>query len=73
MKQNLSKIEKITYEFIRDIGEIQTKNFPDRNMMGAIASLKTKGLVKIYKKYSSRFKHKKKKYVTITESNKKIV
>jgi hypothetical protein len=51
--QHASEIERKTYEFIKEVGEIQPKNMPDRRMVGAIANLKNKGLVEIYKKYTS--------------------
>ncbi|MGD8544384.1 MAG: hypothetical protein PVG48_04630 [Candidatus Bathyarchaeota archaeon] len=40
--RDLSEIERKTYEFIKEIGEIQPKNMPDRRMVGAIANLKNK-------------------------------
>jgi len=62
--RDLSEIERKTYEFIKEVGEIQPKNMPDRRMVGAIANLKNKGLVeKIYKKYTSFYRRKKKKFV----------
>ncbi|MDH5782543.1 MAG: hypothetical protein OEZ35_02595 [Candidatus Bathyarchaeota archaeon] len=60
---DLSEIERRTYEFIKEAGEIQPKNMPDSRMVGAIATLKNKGLVEIYKKYTSIFRRKKKKFV----------
>ena len=60
---DLSTIERKTYEFIKKAGEIQPKNMPESRMMGAIATLKNKGLVEIYKKYTSIFRRKKKKFV----------
>ncbi len=61
----LSRIERKTYDFIKDAGEIQPKNMPDSRMLGAIASLKNKGLVEIIKEYTSIFRRKKKKFVKI--------
>ena len=61
--KDLTEIERKTYEFIKEVGEIQPKNMPDSRMVGAIANLKNKGLVKIYKKYTSIFRRKKKKFV----------
>ena len=48
---------------IKEVGEVQTKNMPDRRMVGAITNLKNKGLVEIYKKYTSIFRRKKKTFV----------
>ena len=61
--KDLTKIERKTYEFIKEAGEIQPKNMPDGRMVGAVANLKNKGLVEIYKKYTSIFRRKKKKFV----------
>ncbi len=63
--ENLSRIERETYDFIKEVGEIQTRNLPNRRMSGAIPNLKNKGLVKVYKKYTSNFRRKKKKFVKI--------
>ena len=60
--EELSQIERKTYEFIKKAGEIQPKNMPDKRMVGAIANLKKKGLVEIYKKYTSIYRRKKKKF-----------
>jgi hypothetical protein len=69
-EKNLSKIERETYEFIKDAGEIMTRNLPDRRMPGVIPSLKNKGMVEVYKKYTSNFRRKKKKFVKIRKNNK---
>ncbi len=61
--EKLSIIEKKTYDFIKEAGKIQTSNLPDKRMIGAISSLKNKGLVEIYKSYSSMYRRKKKKFV----------
>jgi hypothetical protein len=61
--KDLTELERKTYEFIKEVGEVQTKNMPDRRMMGAITQLKNRGLVEIYKKYTSIFRRKKKKFV----------
>ena len=60
---DLTEIERKAYEFIKEAGEIQTNNMPDRRMMGAIPNLKNKGLVEIYKKYTSIYRRKKRKFV----------
>jgi hypothetical protein len=69
--KKLSEIEKETYDFIKDAGEILTKNLPDRRMLGVIPSLKNKGLVEVYKKYTSNFRRKKKKFVKIKDKTSK--
>lgn len=64
-ERELSGIERKTYEFIKEVGEIQTKSLPDKRMVGAIATLKNKGLVEVYKRYTSTYRRKKKKFVRI--------
>ena len=61
--RDLTEIERKTYEFIKRAGEVQPKNLPDTRMMGTVANLKNKRLVEIYKKYTSIYRRKKKKFV----------
>jgi hypothetical protein len=61
--KKLTKIETETYNFIKTVGEIQSTNLPNKRMWGAIPSLKNKGLVEVFKKYTSSFKSRKKKFV----------
>ena len=63
--ENLSTIERETYDIIRDLGEVQTRNLPDKRMIGAVASLKDKKLVEIYKRYTSIYRRRKKKFVRV--------
>lgn len=63
--ENLSTIERETYDFIKNSGETQTRNLPDKRMTGAVASLIDKELVEIYKRYTSIFRRKKKKFVRV--------
>jgi hypothetical protein len=63
----LGELEKKTYDFIKEAGEIQTNNLPKR-MWGAIPNLKNKGLVEVFKKYTSYFKSRKKKFVKIKDN-----
>ena len=62
--EELSVIEKKTYKLIKDAGEVQTTNLPKR-MWGAIPNLKNRGLVEVFKKYTSYFRSRKKKFVKI--------
>ncbi len=62
--EDLSELERKTYEIIKEAGEIQPKNLPDR-MVGAVPNLKNKGLVEIYNKHTSLFRRKKKKFVKV--------
>jgi prenyltransferase beta subunit len=71
-KQNmreLSQIEKKTYNFIRDAGEMQTTNIRDKHMCGAVVSLKNMGLVEVFKKYTSYYRKSKKKFVKINSKS----
>jgi predicted transcriptional regulator len=61
--RKLSKIEKETYDFIKEIGEIQTTNLPNKRMWGTIPNLENLGLVEVFKKYTSYFRSRKKKFV----------
>jgi hypothetical protein len=54
--EDLTEVERKTYEFIQKVGEIQPKNLPDRRMVGAVANLKAKGFVVIFKKYMGGFR-----------------
>lgn len=65
---DLSAIERKTYEIIRKAGEIQPKNLPDPRMMGAVSNLKTKGLVIVFKKYTSWARKRKKKFAKVKGS-----
>lgn len=67
--RELSQIEKKTYNFIKDAGEIQTIIIRDKHMCGAVASLKNMGLVEVFKKYTSYERKRKKKYVKITSKS----
>jgi hypothetical protein len=63
--RELSEIEQKTYNFIKNAGEIQTTNIHDKNMCGAVASLKNMGLVEVFKKYTSYYRRSKKKFVKV--------
>jgi hypothetical protein len=64
-REELSRIEKKTYEFIQNVGEVQPRELPDKRMVGAITNLKNRGLVETYSRYTSRFRKRKKKFVRI--------
>ncbi|MGQ9551714.1 MAG: hypothetical protein ACUVUE_04725 [Candidatus Bathycorpusculaceae bacterium] len=63
--KNLSDIEKQTLEFIKTLGEVRPSSILDKRMVGAVSTLKDKGLVEIYKRYTSPYRRKKKKFVRI--------
>jgi hypothetical protein len=58
-EKNLSKIERETYEFIKDAEEIVTRNLPDRRMFGVIPSLKTKDWLRSIKNTPAIFDERK--------------
>lgn len=68
--EDLSKLERKTYEIIKEAGEIQPRNLPDRRMMGVVSNLRAKGLVVVFKRYTSRSRKRKKKFVKVKESEK---
>ncbi len=67
--RELSQIERKTYNFIKEAGEIQTINIRDKHMSGAVASLKNMGLVEVFKKCTSYYRKRKKKFVKITSKS----
>jgi len=64
LEENLTPTEKNLYEFIRKSGEVMTSNLPPK-MMGALPQLIRKGLVEIYKKQTTPWSTKKKKFVRV--------
>ena len=68
--EDLTELERRTFELIRRAGEIQPKNLPDSRMMGAVSNLKAKGLVEVFKKYTSMYRRRKKKFVRVKEIEK---
>lgn len=65
--RELTETEKETYNFIKEVGEIQTTNLPNRRMWGAIPNLRNMELIEVFKKYTSYFRSRKKKFVRIKE------
>ncbi len=65
--RELTEIERKTYNYIKAVGEIQTSNLPNKQMCGTIPNLKNMGLVEVFKKYTSYFRSRKKKFVKIKE------
>jgi len=63
--KNLTAAERATYVFIAEAKEIRPRNLPNKKMIGAVSTLKNKGLVAIYKRYTSYSRRKKKKFVRI--------
>jgi len=67
LSKKLTDFEREVYMFIKKHGELLTTNIPMR-MTGVIPNLKTKGLVEVFKKHTSQWGPKKKKYVKIKEA-----
>ena len=65
--KELSELQSQTYNYIKEVGEIQTTNLPDKRMWGAIANLVELGLVEVFKKYTSYYRIRKKKFVKIKD------
>jgi len=65
--KELSEIQRQTYNLIKEVGEIQTTNLPDKRMWGTIPNLVQLELVEVFKKYTSYFRSQKKKFVRIKE------
>jgi len=61
----MTDLEKRTYAFIKDAGEVQTTNLPDKRMWGLIPNLKNLVLIEVFKKYTSHFRRRKKNFVKI--------
>ncbi len=64
---SLTEFEKEVYDFIKKRGEMLTSNIPTR-MSGAIPNLKNKGAIEVFKKRTSRWAPKKRKFVRIKGS-----
>lgn len=67
--EDLSDLERKTYEIIKEAGEIQPKNLPEPRMMGAVSNLRAKGLVIVFKRYTSWAHKKKKKFVKVKKKH----
>ena len=64
MEESLTPTERNLYEFIKKSGEVMTSNLPSK-MMGALPQLIRKGIVEVYKKQTTPWSTKKKKFVRI--------
>ena len=62
----LTEFEKEVYSFIKERGEVLICNAPSR-MMGAVPNLKNSGLVEVYKKLTTPWASKKRKFVRVIE------
>jgi hypothetical protein len=67
MPDRLTDFEKEVYNFVKRQGEILTSNMPTR-MSGAIPSLENKGVVEVFKKSTSIWASRKRRFVRIKGS-----
>lgn len=67
MSEDLTDFESEVLEFIKKRGDMLTTNIPPR-MSGAIPNLRQKGFVDVYKRTTSRWASKKRKFVTTKQS-----
>jgi hypothetical protein len=68
LSKELTAFEREVYTFIKKRGEILTTNMPVR-MRGAVPNLRNKGLVEVFKRRTSPWGSKKKKFVKVKEGN----
>jgi hypothetical protein len=63
MSDDLTDFESEVLDFLKKRGDMLTTNIPPR-MSGAIPNLRQKGFVDVYKRTTSRWASKKRKFVT---------
>jgi len=63
-EEDLTAFERRVYEFIKGSGELLTTNVPSR-MRGAVPNLVDKGLVEVYKRRTSLWSSKKRKFLRV--------
>ena len=64
LEENMTPPERYLYELIKKSGEVATSNLPPK-MMGALPQLVKKGLVEVYKKQTTIWSTKKRKFVRV--------
>ncbi|UCG36369.1 MAG: hypothetical protein JSV64_07110 [Candidatus Bathyarchaeota archaeon] len=67
MPEKLTEFEKEVYDFIKGQGELLTSSVP-KGMSGAIPGLIKKGAIDVFKKRTSRWTSRKRKFVRIRTS-----
>ena len=65
--KDLTPLEREVYELIRRSGEILTKNVPSK-IRGAIPNLINKGLIEVYKRRTSPWSQKRRKFLRVEEA-----
>lgn len=66
LSKGLTEFEKEVHRFIKERGELLTSNIPQK-MMGAVPHLKNRRLVEVYKKLTTPWGSKKRKFVRVIE------
>ena len=64
----LTEFEQVVYDFVKAHEAILTSNIP-RRMRGAIPDLKNKGVIEVFKKRTSRWASKKRKFVKVRRNS----
>jgi hypothetical protein len=64
LSRELTDFERKVYNFIKRQGEMLTARIPTK-MMGVIPMLRNKGLVEVFKKRTSEWSFKKRKFVRL--------
>jgi len=72
LSKELTDFEREVYRFIKRRGELLTTNIPVR-MMGSIPNLKNKGLIDVFKRRTSPWGSKKRKFVRVIERPEKTL
>ncbi|MCW4020340.1 MAG: hypothetical protein NWF14_03820 [Candidatus Bathyarchaeota archaeon] len=67
MSEDLTPFERTVYEIIKKSGELMTTNVPSR-MKGTVPRLINKGLVEVYRKPTSPWTLKKRKFLRVKET-----
>ena len=67
MSNDLTPLEREVYELIKKSGEILTTNVPSK-MRGIIPNLVNKGLIEVYKRHTSQWSPKKRKFLRVRET-----
>lgn len=67
MSNDLTPLEREVYELIKKSGEILTTNVPSK-MRGIIPNLINKGLIEVYKRRTSQWSPKKRKFLRAKET-----
>jgi hypothetical protein len=66
LSKGLTEFEKKVCSFVKERGEVLICNIPSR-MMGAVPSLKNRGLVEVYEKLTIPWASKKRSFVRVIE------